>query len=81
MSERHKDALAIQMGACNPSGVALSIVDACREARDEGKSATEDSAVRLMVHQLYHICGGWPIDHDSDTYGRLTKDCEGAANG
>jgi hypothetical protein len=32
---RFRDALVIiNPGACNPSGVALSIADACREMRD-----------------------------------------------
>jgi hypothetical protein len=34
-SSRFRDALVvINRGACNPSGVALSIADACREMRD-----------------------------------------------
>lgn len=67
MSKRHRDALAIQGGACNPSGIAHSILDACREIRAEpggGGDITKDPAVRLMVHQLAFICGlpdGWPL--------------------
>ena len=29
--DRHADALAIVGGACNPSGIALTLVHACRE--------------------------------------------------
>lgn len=62
MAKRHGDALAIQEGACNPSGIALAIVDACKEIRGEPNHAgtaqiTSDPAVRLMVHQLAYICG------------------------
>lgn len=62
MAKRHNDALAIQHGACNPSGIALSIVEACREIRAQSyyngtKDITSDPAVRLMVHQLAYICG------------------------
>src|ERR1700759_3160719 len=38
---RFRDALAIiNRGACNPSGIALSIVEACREIREHETSAT-----------------------------------------
>lgn len=57
MSRRFTDALMIQEGACNPSGIAHSIVKACQEARDEGLGTKEDPAIKLMVHQLAFICG------------------------
>ncbi len=58
---RFRDALAIvNPGACNPSGIALSIVEACREIREHETSATaalcQDPAIRLMAHQLASIC-------------------------
>ena len=59
---RFRDALVIiNPGACNPSGVALSIADACREMRDhknvDTKSICQDPAIRLMVYQLAHLFG------------------------
>ena len=59
---RFRDALVIiNPGACNPSGVALSIADACREIREHEnlgtKSICQDPAIRLMVHQLAHLFG------------------------
>ena len=59
---RFRDALAIvNPGACNPSGIALSIAEACREIREHETSATaalcQDPAIRLMVYQLASICG------------------------
>ena len=59
---RFRDALVIiNPGACNPSGVALSIADACREIRDhekvDTKSVCQDPAIRLMVYQLAHLFG------------------------
>lgn len=60
MPKRHRDALAIQQGAVNPSGIAHSIVSACAEFRSEGPtkvSLKDDPAIRLMVHQLAFICG------------------------
>jgi hypothetical protein len=42
---RFRDALVIvSPGACNPSGVALSIVDACREVREHENVATNPFA-------------------------------------
>jgi hypothetical protein len=57
---RFRDALAIvNPGACNPSGIAHSIVDACREIRqhEPAASTAQDPAVRLMVYQLASVCG------------------------
>jgi hypothetical protein len=59
---RFREALAIvDPGACNPSGIALSIVEACSEIREHETSGTEemcqDPAIRLMVYQLASICG------------------------
>ena len=42
---RFRDALVIvNPGACNPSGIALSIAEACREIREHETSATRRSA-------------------------------------
>ena len=59
---RFRDALVIiNPGACNPSGVALSIADACREMHEHEKVDTKticlDPAIRLMVYQLAHLFG------------------------
>ena len=59
---RFRDALVIiNPGASNPSGVALAIVDACREMREhqslDTKSICRDPAIRLMVYQLAHLVG------------------------
>jgi hypothetical protein len=59
---RFRDALVIiNPGACNPSGVALSIADVCREMREHEKVDTkhifQDPAIRLMVCQLAHLFG------------------------
>lgn len=84
MAKRHEQALAIQNpGACNPCGIALTIVEAVRETRDEGKNACKDAAVRLMVHQLASICNIGEIDISTDgldVYRRLTEECVERAN-
>lgn len=81
MAKRHRDAVAIQHGACNPSAIARSIVSATDEIRD-GKpftgtdQITSDPAIRLMVHQLAFICGmgdNWP---DNLSYVDMIKLCE-----
>jgi hypothetical protein len=60
---RFRDALVvINPGSCNPSGVALSIADACSEMHEHEKVDTKticlDPAIRLMVYQLAHLFGG-----------------------
>jgi len=59
---RFRNALAIvNPGACNPSGVAFSIADACREMREheqsDSKTICQDPAIRLMVYQLASLFG------------------------
>jgi hypothetical protein len=57
---RFRDALAIvNPGACNPSGIAHSIVEACREIREHEPTAStaHDPAICLMVYQLASVVG------------------------
>jgi hypothetical protein len=75
MSKDHNDALAITAGACNPSGIAHAIMEACREVRDENGTPTADAAVRLMAHQLPWICKAYKLDSDLTEYCKLTHDC------
>ena len=75
--DRHADALAIvDSGACNPSGIALTLVHACRQAREEGDDARADPAVRLIATQLAFV-----LDANSDTgdYGALMAACRARA--
>jgi hypothetical protein len=62
----------VDPGACNPSGIAYAIAEACREARDEGVITRDDPAVRLMVTQLAWVCRA---DSDTDDYGALLAAC------
>jgi hypothetical protein len=70
--------LIVDPGACNPSGIAYAIVDACREAREEGVSTKDDPAVRLMVTQLAWVCRA---DSDTEDYGKLLAACRDRAGG
>jgi hypothetical protein len=66
---RFRNALAIvDPGACNPSGIANSIVEACREIREHEPtvSTTYDPAIRLMVYPLASVCG--VADYALDRY-------------
>ena len=56
---RYSDAAAIWAGACNPSGIAHSIVNACREAREANADLKTDPALQLMVAQLAYVTGVW----------------------
>ena len=85
MSKRHSDALFIQEGACNPSGIALAIVSACKEMRDEPDhkgtdEITSDPAIRLMVHQLAFICSVGSLDYGVNEYSDAMKACRKVDN-
>ena len=73
--DRHRAALDIvDPGACNPSGVALALHSACRQAIAEGVSQREDPAVRLIGLQLASLLN---VDRilDGGEYGRLVETC------
>jgi len=78
MSKRHSDALAIQMGAVNLSGMAHSLIEACREVREEGGDTRADPAVRLIVHQMAFIARVAELDDALSAYGEATRACEDA---
>ena len=74
--DRHRAALDIvDPGASNPSGVALALHDACRQAIAEGVSQRDDPAIRLIGLQLASLLG---IDRilDGEEYGRLIDQCQ-----
>lgn len=77
MSKRHNDALFIWAGACNPSGIARSIADACAAVIRENGDQRTDPAVRLMVAQLAYLVGVWDgigeMKFDTE---RMRSDCE-----
>lgn len=80
---RFRDALAIvDPGACNLSGIAHSIIDACREIREhEPDTAStahvrQNPAVRLMVYQLAHLINGLSVDLSMDLYEADTAHCK-----
>jgi hypothetical protein len=75
--KRHRDALEIQNhGACNPSGIAIAISNACAEVRTLPNGiASKDSAVRLMVHQLAFVCG-LSVDMSPTDYNAAIAECE-----
>ena len=77
--DRHRTALDIvDPGACNPSGVALALHNACRQAIAEGVAQRQDPAIRLIGVQLAHLLG---VDRilDPDEYDRLVEDCRARA--
>jgi hypothetical protein len=76
---RFKDACLIQQGACNPSGIARTLVRAINACHAEGADARTDPAVRMIAHQLAFILGVDEINTGFDTYSRLTQECEARA--
>lgn len=73
--KRFNDAVFIQHGACNPAGVARSLVQAIDEARAENIAPRQDAACKLICHQLVHILGMSSIDLlPDDHYTAAMKD-------
>ena len=68
----------VRLGACNPSGVALTLHQACRQAIAEGTPQREDPAVRLIGLQLAYLLDVERI-LDSDEYARLVAQCTARA--
>ena len=82
MARRHRDAIAIQAGACNIRGIARSLVEAADAAAEanhkdwqSNPTQEEDPAVRLIVHQLAFLCKVDEIDHELGTYNDLIEEC------
>ena len=73
--DRYRDALLIaEGGACNPSGIALTLHHACRQVIAERGAQRTDAAVRLIGLQLAFLLDvGGVIDPAE--YARLTAAC------
>ena len=57
MSKRFKNAYEIwNVGASNPVGVTNALLDAMREARDEGGDPSNDPAVQMILDHLCFLC-------------------------
>ena len=77
--DRHADALLIvETGACNPSGLSITLHHACRQAIADGTPQRSDPAVRLIGLQLAFLLDvGGVID--TDEYARLIDACRARA--
>lgn len=80
MRNRFDNAVAIQEGACNPSGILHSMLEACEEIRANPEHTGTDQlradpALRLMAHQLNYLLNVGEIDRDLDVYGKLVHEC------
>jgi transcription elongation factor Elf1 len=73
---RFQDALAIQEGACNPAGIALSLHYACVECLHDNVSQREDPAVRLITHQLSYLMNVPEVDNTLHLYSSLIDYCK-----
>lgn len=79
MKNRFWDAYMIQQGACNPSGIARSLVEACDAARADTQSTKgicSDPAVRMIAHQLAFLLNLCEYNSDLNAYGRDLRICE-----
>lgn len=58
MTRRYKNAYEIwTVGASNPVGVTNALLDAMKEARDEGGDPSNDAAVQMILDHLCFLCG------------------------
>lgn len=79
MAKRHSNAVAIQEGACNPSGVCHSLLDAIRECREEGldgDGVRNDEAVMAICHQLAFLCNVDRMNNEFTEYNRVMLVCQ-----
>lgn len=79
--DRFRDALLIvDPGACNPSGVALALYNACRQVIREGGDQRTDPAVRLIVSQLSYLTNSH-ANIDAEDYRGLIDACKSRSGG
>ncbi len=79
MSKRHRDAIQIQQGACNPVAISRALVSAIDEARAENLDTDgicADPAVRLICHQLAFLLKTENINDSITEYDHLLTECE-----
>lgn len=78
-TRRFRDAIAIQAGACNPHGIArslLSALDECMRENMDTPRTCADPAVRLIAHQLAFLLKVSALDDGYTDYSEATKACE-----
>jgi len=83
MSQRHKAAYEIwTVGASNPTGVANALLDAMREARDEGSDPSNDAAVQVILDHLCFLCNMTQpsLRMPGERWDEIFNEVEGKAN-
>ena len=83
---RYNQALDIEAGACNPSGIARTLVRAIAEFQASPEYAGTDSlradpALRLMVHQLAFLMNTTELDMSGDAYVAAITACVAGKTG
>ncbi|MGF6604366.1 hypothetical protein P3T23_009121 [Paraburkholderia sp. GAS448] len=76
---RHEEALNIQQGASNLSGIARSLVRAinqCHADKLGSQQIRDDPAIRFFVHQMAFLCNVGELNRKPDVYEALEKACE-----
>lgn len=73
---RFTDAIYIQKGACNVSGIIKTLNRANDECNAEGANSRNDPAIRLILHQLAYLCAIDEINHSGREYEALMTACE-----
>lgn len=79
MSKRFKNAYEIwNWGASNPVGVTNALLDAMREARDEGVDPRNDPAVQMILDHLCFLCNMPQPSFFMESWGRICSAVEKA---
>ena len=77
-SRYHDARLCMAAGPCNPTGVSMSVHQACVEAEAEGIEPETDPAIRMMMVQLATLTRAYsPLD--ADRIDELRTACEHAS--
>lgn len=77
--DRFEDAWCAQQGASNPVALVRVLYGAMLQSLGETKSTQavcDDPAVRMIAHQIAHLCGIGEIEFDQDLYSKLYAECE-----
>lgn len=77
MSKRFKNAYEIwNVGASNPVGVTNALLDAMKEARDEGGDPSNDPAVQVILDHLCFLCNMPQPSFFMENWGSIYKAVE-----
>lgn len=79
-NNRFSNAMAIQQGACNLSGITHALMDAIKDCRAENLDVRNDVAIRLIIHQMAYLVNIDEFDHSLFAYDKALTECQERSN-